>query len=960
MSSPVHSVPPAVNAWSAEYLESAYEAHKRNPDQTPEALKAFFRGFELGLVKSSESACDPESLSFQASVADLVEAYRTFGHIGAKLDPFGREREHPEALSLSAHGLSEAHLDREVEGAKVGLDGVVTLRALIEHLEARYCGTLGVEIVHISDRREREWLLDRFERGVDRSPLTRDDKLELLEMLLRSEQFERFLQKRYTGEKRFSLEGSESLIPLLEKIVSSAASFGVEEIVLGMAHRGRLNVLNGVLGKTYQQIFTEFEDLWDEDFADGGGDVKYHRGYSGTREFEDGRMIHLAMASNPSHLEAVGPVVMGRTRAKQMLRDDKDRKRVASVIIHGDAAIAGQGVVAEALNMSRLDGYTVGGTIHIVVNNMVGFTTSPEDGRSSRYCTDIAKACECPVLHVNGEDPQAVLAAAYFAIAYRQEFGKDVFVDMWCYRRYGHNEQDEASFTQPILTKLIKKKQSVLAVYAQQLIGEGVLTEQEMDSIRENLDTDLDAAQRLARETPQDPTIDPGSARWNGLHDDFGHVESQTAVTRETLEEVCRGLSKTPPGFKVNTKLKRLLADRGALLETGMLSYADAESLAYGTLLIEGCTVRLSGQDSGRGTFSHRHAIMYDAETGARWSPLANLRPKQIEPSLREGGRNTDPEKQANFFVFDSPLSEAAVLGFEYGYSLADPSILVIWEAQFGDFVNGAQTIIDQFLSSAEIKWQRWSGLTLLLPHGYEGMGPEHSSCRMERFLQLCADDNMQVCYPTTAGQVFHMLRRQLKRPFRKPLIVATPKSGLRQQTSHISELMTGRFHETLDDPAFSNGQDRSKVRKVLLCSGKIFHELADRRDALERDDIAIIRLEQLYPLHPELTAEVVARYPESAERIWVQEEPRNMGAYIYIADRLRAFGIVENLPYIGREASATPASGSKKKDRAQQESILTEAVGPKPQPKEDDTNPAASNGAHGKPAQVGKVASTA
>ncbi len=957
MSAAPRAVPPAVNGWNAEYLDAEYTRYKQDPDSVPPDLRSFFAGFDLaqsGAGPARGSSEEADTLRFQARVGDLIEAYRSLGHIAARLDPFDRARERPDALNLETHGLSEGDLSREVDASRVGLEGVVTLGRLIEHLEARYCGTLGVEVMHITDRAEREWLLDRFERGVDRSPLTRGQKIHLLEQILSAEMFERFLQKRYPGDKRFSLEGSESLIPLLDRVVESAAEFGVEEIVLGMAHRGRLNVLNNILGKTHEQIFTEFEETWQEDFVDGGGDVKYHRGYSGTRQFGNGRMVHLAMASNPSHLEAVNPVVMGRCRAKQRLRDDRQRKRVMSLLIHGDAAIAGQGVVAECLNMSQLDGYTVGGTVHVVVNNLIGFTTTPEEGRSGRYCTDIANACECPVLHVNGEDPEAVLAAAYFSVAYRQVFGKDIFIELWCYRKYGHNEQDEASFTQPILAGLIKKKKSVLESYSKRLLDEGLLSKDDMEVIQQRLDEALDKAQKMARERPVDPTIDPGSARWSGMSHSYSHEPAQTAVSAEAIREVCEAIGRVPDGFKVNRKLVKLLEDRRNLLDSGEISYADAETLAYGTLLIEGHPVRVSGQDVGRGTFSHRHAVLRDADDGRSWVPLAHIRPRLIDPDLHEGGANTDPDKQAQFCIHNSPLSEEAVLGFEYGYSLADPSMLIIWEAQFGDFNNGAQIIIDQFITSAEMKWQRWNGLTLLLPHGYEGAGPEHSSARLERFLQLCGDDNIQVVYPTTAAQAFHMFRRQVKRNFRKPLIVMSPKSMLRTPTSHISELIESTFREVIDDPAFDGERiapdrkklDRKGVERVILCSGKIYHELAKRRDDVGRTDTAIVRIEQLYPLHTNLLREVLGRYPEKADLLWVQEEPRNMGAYLFIADKLAEGLGIGRLPYIGRPTSATPASGSKKRDRLQQEDILSRAIGQAPEHKaEEEPKPNEADG---------------
>jgi 2-oxoglutarate dehydrogenase E1 component len=879
------------------------------------------------------AAAQDQASRFQAAVDGLIQAYRDWGHLTARLDPFGRERPRPQTLSIAFHGLSEADLDRPVHTGSLKLPDFATLRQVIEQLEETYCRHIGFEITHVRTIEERAWLIDRVESNRGTIPLTRGERAHILERLIRAEEFESFLGRRYPGDKRFSLEGSESLIPLLEHLVEQAADQGVEEIVFGMAHRGRLNVLNNIMGKTYEQIFTEFEDNWENDPAIYGGDVKYHRGYSGERIFPNGKSIHLAMASNPSHLESVNPVVQGRCRAKQRLRGDKTRKRVMPVLIHGDAAVAGQGVVAEGLNMAYLEGYATGGAIHVVVNNLIGFTTSPEDGRSGIYATDIAKAVDAPVFHVSGEDPDSVVAAVQFAVEYRQRFGRDVFVDLYCYRKYGHNEQDEATFTQPLLYALIRKKPSVLKVYAERLLAEGVISEQDMQTIRKRLEDSLNAAQEAARRTPFDPNITPASARWAGVHRGYSHDPAETAVSMETLREVCQALGRVPQGFNLNPKLKSLLEARARLPETRAISYADAESLAYGTLLLEGIRVRLSGQDVRRGTFSHRHAVLRDMATGEPFVPLNNIRemgdPGEENPPGSPGSDGRP--RQARFSVYDSPLSEYAVLGYEYGYSLADPDVLVCWEAQFGDFVNGAQIIIDQFIASAEVKWERWSGLVLLLPHGYEGAGPEHSSARLERFLELCGNDNMQVVYPTTGPQVFHLLRRQIHRPFRKPLVVMTPKSLLRTPIGMIEELVEGRFCEIIDDPGFEGAAGkpaRKEVKRVVLCTGKIYHELSERREKVGRKDIAIVRIEQLYPLHKELLSEILARYPKGAEVAWVQEEPRNAGAYPYMDHLLRHQMGITAL-YIGRDASASPAVGSKTIHKMQQEAILSRAIAP-------------------------------
>ncbi|MFT5422432.1 MAG: 2-oxoglutarate dehydrogenase E1 component [Phycisphaerales bacterium] len=978
MSSPPRAVVPSLNSWSAEYLDDRYRAYQEDPNSVDAEMRGFFRGFDLangitpgtppefGKTPSTPTPSTPplsgsaapiesarsgsakitpasgrpagRASHFQAVVDDLITAYRDHGHLTAKIDPFDRERDRPETLQLEYHQLTEADLSRPVDGSSLGLTGSVSLRDVVDRLEQIYCGSVGVEFMHIQDVQQRAWLFDRYESAGGRIELSRGNRAHILELLTKSELFERFLGKRYPGEKRFSLEGSESLIPLLDRLIESAGDMDVEEIVIGMAHRGRLNVLNNILGKTYEQIFTEFEDSWTEDFVDGGGDVKYHRGYSGTHRSPSGKMVHLALASNPSHLEAVNGVVEGRCRAKQRLRADTERRRVIPVLIHGDAAIAGQGVIQELLNYSQLEGYTTGGTVHIVVNNQIGFTTVPEDGRSTRYCTDVGKMIDAPIFHVNGEDPEAVVAVTQFAIEFRQKFRRDCFIDLQCYRRYGHNEQDETSFTQPVMAAMIKRKKSVLSDYSDQLMQAGVILDSDKRAIQARIDETLEQSQKTARSKPNDPTIDPGSSRWAGFSHEFSFDPVETAVSTETIAEVLESIGRVPEGFNLNPKLKRVFDGRSNLLETRAISYADAESLAWATLLIEGHPIRVSGQDSRRGTFSHRHAVVRDFTSGQPYIPLNNIREVgEFATDHAPGTVGPDGKvRQATLCVYDSPLSEASVLAFDYGYSLSDPSMLVCWEAQFGDFCNGAQVIIDQFLASAEQKWDRWSGLVMLLPHGYEGAGPEHSSARMERFLKLCGGDNMQVVYPSTAGQCFHMFRRQLRRPFRKPLIVMTPKSLLRIPTGDIADLSTGTFEEFLDDPMFVSGdQDRSKVRQVILCCGKIYWELDERRKQTGRTDLAILRVEQVFPFHREKIAAMLAQYPEAAERCYAQEEPYNAAAYLFINNKLENELGMERLRFIGRPSSASPATGSKKQHKHEQEVIISQAVGPKPEPKE-------------------------
>ncbi len=963
---------PSINQWNAEYLEEQYKVYLVDSSSLDPEIRAFFQGFDLahaselrlfgegasasqsvaasagtapvssgpissGPIKVTPTIGRPagQASHFEAIVDDFIGAYRDQGHLCANIDPFDRPRQRPDSLTLAYHGLKDSDLDRMVDGTSMGLGSQIPLRDVITLLESVYCSTIGVEFMHVADIEQRAWLLERYEKIGGKLSLDKPQKANILEHLTRSESFERFLGRRYPGEKRFSLEGAESLIPLLDHMIEAFSDLGAEEIVLGMAHRGRLNVLHNTIGKTLEQIFTEFEGNWSEGFADGGGDVKYHRGYSGTRRLNNGRMVHLALASNPSHLEAVNGVIAGRCRAKQRLRGDTARERVTPILLHGDAAIAGQGIVQEVLNYSQLDGYTTGGTVHVVVNNQIGFTTLPEDSRSSRYCTDIGKFIDAPIFHVNGEDPEAVVTVAQLAAEYRQKFKRDVFIDLVCYRRYGHNEQDETSFTQPLMADLIKKKPSVLKVYTEKLLAEDSITEADRQSIVYRLNEALEKAQQSAQNEPNDPTIDPGSHRWDGLSHEFSFDAVDTAVTKGQVEEVASAIGSVPEDFLLNPKLKKLLKDRGDLPNAEMISYADAEQLAYGTLLAEGHPVRLSGQDCRRGTFSHRHAVVRDFKTGEPFTPLNSIR------EIGEEGTATPPgsiaadgrARQAHFCVHDSPLSEEAVLAFEYGYSLGDPGMLIIWEGQFGDFYNGAQAIVDQFIASAETKWERWSGLTMFLPHGHEGAGPEHSSARLERFLELCGNDNMFVVNPSTASQTFHMLRRQVKASYRKPLIVMTPKSMLRIPTSPLSEVYDSCFKEMLDDPRFEqDGWDRSKVTKVIYCCGKIYHELDKRRVERDQRDVALLRIEQLYPFHNDLITQLDGQYPKSAPRVWVQEETYNSGAYLHICDMFQEELGWDRPAYIGRARSSSPATGSKAQHKIEQEQILTGAVGAIPE----------------------------
>jgi 2-oxoglutarate dehydrogenase E1 component len=944
-------VTPSVNAWNAEYLDAQYQRWKTDPASIPPDLQQFFVGFDLAMSGAVGAPSKPTPSkgwvpegpsSVTGAVRDLMNAHRTHGHLAARIDPFGREREGHPSLNPASHGLTDAHLAALVDAGPFSPDGApMTVAAVIDALRAAYCGSIGAEFAHIIDESERTWLIQKLEGSRGRPSLTPDQRKHILTQLHRAELFERFCGKRFPGVKRFSLEGGDSLIPLLDRWLECAGRVGCVEMVMGMAHRGRLNVLTNIVGKTYAEIFTEFEDAWEEDSAAGGGDVKYHRGYSSNRILASGKNLWVTMASNPSHLESVNAVVLGRCRAKQRMIKDYERERIVPVLIHGDASMIGQGVVAESLNFSQLDGYYVGGAVHAVINNLIGFTTGEEDARTSRYCTDTAKMLEIPIFHVNGEDPEAVVHAADIAFDYRMRFKKDVVIDLVCYRRHGHNETDEAAFTQPLLYKEIKDKPSVLKTYAERLLAERLISEQEMEAIRRSLDESLDKAYQTVQATPVDPTPDPGHKLWEGITETFSFDPVETGVPRETLAKVASALGRWPEGFTPHPKLVKILQDRARCIADDLpIDWATAENLAVGTVLLDGCVARLTGQDSRRGTFSQRHAALRDVNTGDLFVPLSHLN-EDIGPWTikRFGDKGPDAQRlEGKYWVYDSALSEYSIMGFEYGYSLVSPNVLVLWEAQFGDFANTAQTIIDQYIASAEVKWQRWSGLVLLLPHGYEGQGPEHSNARPERFLQLAADDNMQICHPTTPAQHFHLLRRQVHphRRFRKPLIILTPKSLLRlpAASSRAEELTRGTFQEIIDDPMFAAAGRAGKksVKRLILCSGKVYYDLAARRAELQKQDLAVIRVEQVYPLHSQLLHEIIATYPKDVELVWVQEEPRNMGAYAFMYMTLAdTFGW--ELPYIGRAPSATPATGSPSRSAEQLNEFLTDAVGASTKP---------------------------
>ncbi len=848
--------------------------------------------------------------ALQGRVYQLVNAYRVRGHLFAKIDPLGTPPEAAPELELSNFGLTEA--DYDVTFPTVGIAGLperAALREIIAHLSETYCSSIGVEFTHIEEPEAREWLQNAMESTRNRAALDREEMTRVLTRLTDAEIFEQFVHKNFLGAKRFSAEGAEAMIATLDLLIDYAAGHGIEEIVLGMAHRGRLNVLANIMDKNVREIFAAFRDNNPERNL-GRGDVKYHLGASTDRITSTGRKVHLSLAFNPSHLEFVYPVVEGRVRAKQ---DRQKRLGVMPLLIHGDAAFMGQGIIAETLNMAGLEGYTTGGTVHLVVNNQIGFTTLPQDSRSTRYCTDVTRMLKVPVFHVNGEDPEAVIQVTRLAIEFRQRFGKDVVIDMLCYRRYGHNEGDEPRFTQPVMYQLIDAKPTVRETYVERLTKTGQIAAGAGDALKAQRLAALEQA--LEEEKKGDFLRAPSAMEglWNkyagGPDDRIEDVD--TSVPAEKLVELATRLTNLPAGFTPNPKVKGVIDQRrDKVAANEPFDWGTAEHLAFATLVDEGRRVRLSGQDARRGTFTHRHATLFDAKSGARYTPLANL------AGTQKGGR---------FEVYDSPLSEQGVLAFDYGYSLDCPDGLVLWEAQFGDFVNGAQVIIDQFIVSAEDKWLRLSGLTLLLPHGYEGQGPEHSSSRIERFLQLSASDNIQVCNLTTPAQLFHALRRQVLRPWRKPLVIFTPKSLLRSKdaTSTTSDLATGHFQRVIAD----HETDPRNVKRVLLCAGKVYYDLLAARRALKRQDVAIVRLEQLYPINQDLV-KALAVYADGTRLFWVQEEPRNMGPWYFMNANLRGI-IGERLPLsvVARAAAASPATGSKASHDLEQKRLISEAL---------------------------------
>jgi 2-oxoglutarate dehydrogenase E1 component len=847
---------------------------------------------------------------FQERVGRLVRSYRVRGHMLAAVDPLQLNRSAQPELDPEFYGFTEADLERPIAPNTVAFPEASTLGELIDCLRQTYCRSIGVQFMHIHDLSVRWWLRDHMESVGNRIQLKREEQLRILARLTDAVVFESFLARKYPAAKSFSLSGAESLIPLLDLTIEKAGEHGVKEIVLAMAHRGRLNVLSNILGKRPKDIFREFDDVDPERYI-GGGDVKYHLGYSSDWTTALGHSVHLSLCFNPSHLEFVNPVALGRVRAKQDRVGDAERVSSMALLIHGDAAFAGEGVVQETFNLSQLDGYSTGGSIHVVVNNQIGFTTPPSQSTSGVYATAVARMLQIPIFHVNGEDPEAVAQVVQLAMEFRREFHRDVVIDMYCYRRFGHNEADEPAFTQPLLYRAIRERKPVRRGYLEHLLRLGGVTAEEVEQLASERRRQLDSDLELARGEEYTHESAPPTGVWAGYHGGSEEAAEDvgTTIPAPTAVSLLRQLGTVPKDFKPHRKLERWLDARRAMARRERpLDWAAAEALALGSLAAQGHRVRLTGQDCERGTFSQRHAVLHDVEDGHRYVPLEHLTPDQGPVEIH-----------------NSPLSEAGVLGFEYGYSLDCPEALILWEAQFGDFVNTAQVIIDQFIVSAEDKWNRLSGLVLLLPHGFEGMGPEHSSARLERFLSLAAEDNIQVVYPTTPAQYFHLLRRQVRRPWRKPLVVFTPKSLLRRQeaVSPLEECAEGRFRRVIPDLRHSPEQ----VERILLCSGKVFFDLQQKRLDAKRTDVALIRLEQLYPFPDDSLKRTLATYPEGTLLVWVQEEPENMGAWTYVRYLLgqRAFG---RFPLHGvyREASASPATGSANTHHIEQEAILWQA----------------------------------
>ncbi|QOV88448.1 2-oxoglutarate dehydrogenase E1 component [Humisphaera borealis] len=927
-----------------EYVDRVYEQYLRDPRSVDESWQQTFAAMDSGApmpagyfhanngngkvatgtqdatirIASEMSAHEPlpeftgPMPQLTIGVHKLVHAYRELGHLVGNIDPLGHNRTSHQLLELSQFNISEADLNRTVgSGGFLGpIDG--TLRDLLAKLQATYCRQIGVEFQNISDKAQREWLAQQMEPVLNRPKLSQEQARAVLFQVLAAEEFEQFLRLKFKGAKTFSLEGAESLIPLLNTIVDEGATVGAEEVCFGMPHRGRLSVLAHVLNKPYEVILSEFKYTNVQQAWEGDGDVKYHLGYANDRSVSNGKNVHLSLSPNPSHLELVNPVVEGIVRCKQKIRGDKDHSKVVPILLHGDAAFTGQGIVFETLNLSELPFWRTGGTIHVIVNNQIGFTTPPHEGRFTPYPTDVAKMIQAPIFHVNGDDPEAVVWAGKLAIAFRQKFKCDVFIDLWCYRRWGHNETDEPMFTQPKMYKQIRDHKTTRQLYSQKLVADSYADQKVLDDMksvaRERLESSLKLAEEV-RPRQKSATFNP---LWKTMVRIPTDWSANTKVTRDVLAKVAEGINKFPAIFNPHPKLAELMKKRLDAVKAGKgIDWGCGEMLAMGSLLLEGTPIRFTGQDVQRGTFSHRQAVLFDQETGEPYTPLNFM----------------VPDQKTHLTIQNSMLSEMAVLGFEYGFASADPRNLVIWEAQFGDFVNGTQPIIDQFISAAESKWQLMNGLVMMLPHGFEGQGPEHSNAYLERFLSLCAENNIQVAVPSNPAQVFHLLRRQIHRKFRKPLVLMMPKSLLRAEiaTSKIEEFTDGVMQLVIDDPV---ALDREKVRRVLFCSGKVFYTLSEAREKEGIKDTALVRVEQLYPFPKKEIQAVLAKYRNARDVTWVQEEPKNKGAWSYMEPRLRELlPDPATLHYVGREESASPATGSTKVHGNEELELIQQAL---------------------------------
>ena len=922
---------------NAAAVEALYERFLQDPDSVPDNWRAYFRGVGDGrsdtphtpvrqsllakaragsgdrIVRAARPATGASASEKQSSVARLIQAYSLRGHQIADIDPLHiMDRHVPGVLKLDYLGLTEADMATEFHtGGLAGTgDRRMKLRDILALLKKVYCGKIGIEFAHVSRARERLWLRQKFEEGVANLGFAKEERLWLLEQLTAAEGIERYLHTRFVGQKRFSLEGGDSLIPMLDDLIQQGGKSGVKELVIGMAHRGRINVLVNVLGKSPELLFEEFEGNVDLESLRGSGDVKYHKGFSADMKTPGGN-VHIALAFNPSHLEIVNPVVEGSVRARQQRRGDMERQEVLPVLVHGDAAFSGQGVVTETFQMSQTNGFRTGGTIHIVVNNQIGFTTSrPSDARSTPYCSDVAKMIEAPVLHVNGDDPEAVIFATRLALEYRQKFRKDIVIDLVCYRRHGHNEADEPAATQPVMYSKIREHKTARELYAGRLERAGVIDAagiaRMQDEYRDRLDRGEPVPKSALGLIGNEYTVD-----WSPYLDAEWDDRVDTALNEEKVAELARQITSLPDGFVLHGRVQRIIDERRRMAagDTEM-DWGFAETMAYASLLDDGREVRITGQDCGRGTFFHRHAVLHNQTNREEYIPLSTI---NARPSA--------------FRIIDSLLSEEAVLGFEYGYATTSPETLVVWEAQFGDFANGAQVVIDQFISSGEAKWGRLCGLVMFLPHGYEGQGPEHSSARLERFLQLCAEHNIQVCVPSTPGQMFHMIRRQMLRKYRKPLVVMTPKSLLRHKmsVSPVSALTEGRFHPVIPE---TEEVDPDKVRRVVFCSGKVYFDLLETRQVQRVSDVALVRIEQLYPFPIKEYAQVLAQYPQATQVVWCQEEPQNQGAWYQVRHRLQEpMRDDQALYYAGRPGAAAPASGLFKIHLQQQQALVEAAL---------------------------------